>query len=97
MFDLTTAGSVNPLLPTALDGATMSIAIVGLVLALAALASLLAASSPTGWPVLAWALVVLFVPFVGPVSWFAARRRERLLRFRDLDHTSGEGPHADPT
>lgn len=73
---------MSPLVPTALDGAAMSVCIFGLLLALAALASLIRAASPTGWHLLAWALVVLFV---GPVSWFAVRLRGRRQRFRYLD------------
>jgi len=76
---------VNPLVPTALDGAAMSVRIFGLLLALVALASLIRAASPTGWHLLAWALVVLFVPLVGPVSWFAIRLRGRRQRLRYLD------------
>ena len=76
---------VSPLVPTALDGAAMSVCIFGLLLALAALASLIRAASPKGWHLLAWALVVLFVPFVGPVSWFAVRLLGRRQRFRYLD------------
>ncbi|MBT1623578.1 PLDc N-terminal domain-containing protein [Curtobacterium flaccumfaciens pv. oortii] len=63
----------------------MSVCIVGLLLALAALASLIRAASLTGLEFLAWTLVVLFVPFVGPVSWFAVRLRGRRQRFRHLD------------
>lgn len=76
---------VSPLVPTVLDGAAMSVCVFGLLLALAALASLIRAASPTGWHVLAWTLVVLFVPFVGPVSWFTIRLRGRRQGFRYLD------------
>lgn len=76
---------MSPLVPTALDGAAMSVCICGLLLALAALASLLSAESATRWHLLAWTLVVLFVPFVGPVSWFTIRLRGRRRRFRYLD------------
>lgn len=76
---------VSPLVPTALDGAAMSVCFFGLLLALAALTSLIRAASLTGRHLLAWALVVLFVPFVGPVSWFAVRLRGRRQRFRYLD------------
>lgn len=76
---------MNPLVPTVLDGAAMSVCIVGLVLALAALASLIRAASLTGLRFLAWTLVILFVPFVGPVSWFTSRLRGRRQSFRYLD------------
>lgn len=76
---------MSPLVPTVLDGAAMSVCVIGLLLALAALASPIRAASPTGWHLLAWALVVLFVPFVGPVSWFAVRLGGRRQRLRHLD------------
>ncbi|MFJ4075380.1 PLDc N-terminal domain-containing protein [Curtobacterium sp. NPDC089991] len=76
---------MSPLVPTALDGAAMSVCILGLLLALAALTSLIRAASLTGRHLLAWALVVLFVPFVGPVSWFAVRFRRSRQRFQNLD------------
>jgi hypothetical protein len=76
---------VSPLVPTALDGAAMSVCSLGLLLALAALTSLSRAASLTGRHLLAWALVVLFVPFVGPVSWFCFRLRGKRQRVRYLD------------
>jgi hypothetical protein len=76
---------VSPLVPTALDGAAMSVCSLGLLLALAALTSLIRAASLTGRHLLAWALVVLFVPFVGPVSWFCFRLRGKRQRVRYLD------------
>jgi cytochrome bd-type quinol oxidase subunit 1 len=77
MTSWTEEQSMNPLVPTALDGALMAVSLVALILALAAFVSLIRAGSPAGWPLLAWVLVVLLVPFVGPAAWFTVRRRER--------------------
>lgn len=65
---------MNPLVPTALDGVLMTVSVVALITALTAVISLLRSASRTGLPLLAWVLVVLLVPFVGPGAWFAARR-----------------------
>ncbi|WP_336698615.1 PLDc N-terminal domain-containing protein [Curtobacterium sp. USHLN213] len=68
---------MNPFVPTVFDGALMALSVVALLLALAAFISLLLATTASGWRLLAWALVILFVPIVGPATWFVARRRER--------------------
>jgi len=68
---------MNPLIPTALDGALMIMSLVGLFLALAAFISLIRSTSPSGLRFLAWALVVFLVPFVGPAAWFTVQRRRR--------------------
>lgn len=69
---------MNPLVPTAFDGAMTALSAVALSLAIVAVISLII-SAPTrsGWNVIAWALFVLLVPFVGPAAWFLTRRRER--------------------
>ena len=68
---------MNPLVPTALDGALTVVSLVALMLALAAFMSLIRSPSPSGWRLLTWAVVVLIVPFVGPAMWFVARQRDR--------------------
>ncbi|MFS0731656.1 PLD nuclease N-terminal domain-containing protein [Curtobacterium sp. 1P10AnD] len=68
---------MNPFVPTSLDGALMAVSVGALVLALAAFISLLLSGAAPSWRPLAWALVILFVPIVGPATWFVARRRER--------------------
>ncbi|SOC88093.1 Phospholipase_D-nuclease N-terminal [Curtobacterium sp. 314Chir4.1] len=70
---------MNPLVPSALDGVLTIGSLVALILALVALISVLRATFPSGWRQLAWALVVLVVPYIGPLAWFVARRRERSL------------------
>lgn len=71
---------VNPLVPTVLDGALTAVALVALLLALAAVISLIRAAPPSGWRLLAWAVVVLIVPVVGPAMWFRARQRARSVK-----------------
>ncbi|MFJ7289428.1 PLDc N-terminal domain-containing protein [Curtobacterium sp. NPDC098951] len=68
---------MNPFVPTTFDGALMAVAVGALILALTAFVSLLLSRTASGWYLLAWALVVLVVPIVGPAAWFVARRRER--------------------
>ncbi|MBF4613083.1 hypothetical protein [Curtobacterium sp. VKM Ac-1376] len=75
---------MNPLVPTVLDAAVLIVCLVALILALAAFGSLARSASLNGWRLLAWAFVVLFVPFVGPATWFVARRRARLLAFQQV-------------
>nr|WP_232832743.1 PLDc N-terminal domain-containing protein [Curtobacterium sp. YC1] len=55
----------------------MAVSLVALLLALAAFISLIRSASPSGWRLLGWALVVLFVPIIGPAAWFLGRHRER--------------------
>ncbi|WP_416393243.1 MULTISPECIES: PLDc N-terminal domain-containing protein [unclassified Curtobacterium] len=68
---------MNPFVPTTFDGALMAVAVGALILALTAFVSLLLSRTASGWHLLAWALIVLVVPIVGPAAWFVARRRER--------------------
>jgi nucleoside permease NupC len=70
---------MNPLVPSALDGVLMIASLGALILALVALISVLRATFPSGWRQLAWALVVLIVPYFGPLAWFVARLREQSL------------------
>lgn len=69
---------MNPLVPTALDGVLMTASLVALLLALAAFISLMRCRSTSDRRLIAWTLVVLFIPIIGPATWFVARRRERL-------------------
>lgn len=55
----------------------MAVSLVALFLALAAFVSLIRAASLSGWRLLGWALVVLFVPIIGSAAWFLSRYRER--------------------
>lgn len=68
---------MNPLVPSAFDGVLIAGALGTVILACAACVSLLLNRTVTGWSLLAWALVILFVPIIGPAAWFIARRRER--------------------
>ncbi len=76
---------MNPLVPTPADGALMVVSLVALALSLSAFLSL-ARGAVTGRRGLAWALVVLFVPFLGAAAWFVARHREQaaVRRHRSL-------------
>jgi hypothetical protein len=73
---------MNPLVPTALDGALMTVSLGALVLAFAAFVSLIWSSSRAGRRLLVWTLVVLFVPIVGPAMWFVTRHRQRTVQPR---------------
>ena len=68
---------MNPFVPTPLDGALMGVSVGALVLALAAFTSLLLSRAASHRRPHTWALAILFVPIVGPVMWFVARRLER--------------------
>ncbi|MBT2503783.1 PLDc N-terminal domain-containing protein [Curtobacterium sp. ISL-83] len=74
---------MNPLVPTALDGVLMTVSVVALLVALAAFLSLIQSSSTSGRRLLAWTVVVLFIPIMGPATWFAARQRERSIEPND--------------
>jgi choline-glycine betaine transporter len=72
---------MNPLVPTPFDGTMMVVAVIAFVLMVVALFSLiLAAPKLSGWRLVAWALLVLLVPFVGPAAWLISRQRERTAR-----------------
>ena len=68
--------TVNPLVPAAYD-VIWSITAVGvLLLMVIALVSISrTAKRITSWQALIWALVVIFVPLVGPLSWLFIGRR----------------------
>lgn len=68
---------MNPLVPTALDGALMAVSLVAMSLALVAFVSVIRSASASGSCSLIWAVVVLLVPIVGPALWFVVRRRQR--------------------
>ena len=76
---------MNPLVPTALDGVLMAVSLFALFLALAAFISLIRSRSTFGRRLLGWTLVVLFVPIIGPATWFVARHRERSIVPRNDD------------
>ena len=65
-----------------LDGVLTAVFIVALILAIAALISLIGSAPPAGWRLFACILVVLCLPIFGPVSWFVARYRERSVDSR---------------
>jgi hypothetical protein len=67
---------MDPLVPTVLDGALMAVSLVALILAFAAVISLICSATLSGWRLLTWVVVVLIVPFVGPALWFVARKRD---------------------
>ncbi|QPE04020.1 PLDc N-terminal domain-containing protein [Microbacterium schleiferi] len=66
----------NPLLPAAYDIAWSAIAAVALALTVVALIALVRSAGrlPAGL-LLLWALLILFVPVVGPALWLTAGRR----------------------
>jgi hypothetical protein len=68
---------MNPLVPTPLDGALIVVSLGATTFALVAFISLIRAATPSGRVLLAWAIVVLFVPIIGPAAWLAGRHRER--------------------
>jgi hypothetical protein len=73
---------MNPLIPTPLDGVLMVVSLVALVLALAAFISLICSASPSGWRLLAWTLVVLLIPFIGPAAWFKVQHRKKSFELK---------------
>ncbi|ROR29013.1 phospholipase D-like protein [Curtobacterium sp. JUb34] len=66
---------MHPLVPTPLDGVLMAMSITALFLAGAAFISVMRRASTSGGRLVAWVVVVLFVPILGPAAWFIARRR----------------------
>lgn len=77
MTSWTEKSTMNPLVPTALDGVLMTVSLIALFLALAAFISLMRSGSTSGRRLIVWTLVVLFVPIIGPATWLIARCRER--------------------
>lgn len=73
---------MNPLIPTALDGTLMIVSLVALFLTLAAFISLIRSASPSGWWLLAWTLVVLLIPFIGPAAWFTVQHRKQSFELK---------------
>lgn len=78
---------MNPLVPTPAEGALMIAAVIGIVLALIALVAVLRSAQLSGWRLLAWAVVVLAVPFVGALTWFVTAQHGSTAR-------SGQGTDA---
>ncbi|WP_279366916.1 PLD nuclease N-terminal domain-containing protein [Microbacterium testaceum] len=73
--------AVNPLMTAAYDLVWSAVALVAFGLAAWAIVSLSRRARhlpSTG--VLTWALVIVMVPVLGPVSWMAAGRRARVSR-----------------
>ena len=67
---------MNPLIPSVLDVAGAGIAVLRLMLAVWAVVSLArTASRMSPRRALAWVLIVLAVPLVGPLAWLGAGRR----------------------
>lgn len=75
--------AANPLLPAGYD-VIWTIALLAIVsLAVVAIAQLVRAAEIRGTEAAIWVLVILALPVVGPVAWFAVRphrRAERALR-----------------
>ena len=88
MISWTVEPTMNPLVPTVVDGVLMAVSLVALFVALAAFVSLMQSGSPSGWRLLAWTFVVLFVPIIGPATWFVARRRGRPIGPRHVGFRS---------
>jgi hypothetical protein len=76
---LTEVETMNPLVPSALDGVLTAVSLAALILVVVAFISLVCAAPRDGRRLLAWGLVVLLVPFIGPAAWIVARRRERSI------------------
>ncbi|MFJ3383421.1 MULTISPECIES: PLDc N-terminal domain-containing protein [unclassified Curtobacterium] len=70
---------MDPLSPTVLDGVLTAVSLVALLLALAALVSLIRSRAIAGRRLLGWALVVILVPIIGPAAWFVVRSRQRSI------------------
>lgn len=72
---------MNPLMPATYDLVWSAVALVAFGLAVWAIASLSrrARHLPSS-TVLTWALVIVVVPVLGPVSWLAAGRRAGVSR-----------------
>ncbi|MEK6310061.1 MULTISPECIES: PLDc N-terminal domain-containing protein [Curtobacterium] len=69
---------MNPLVPSTPDGVVAIAAVGAVILSAAALLSvIITAPRLPGRALLAWALVVALVPFVGPASWFLTRQGKR--------------------
>lgn len=68
---------VNPLLPAGYDIVWSMVMVALLALAVLALVSIGRAREVTGWRTLAWIVVVLALPLVGPVLWFLLGRTSR--------------------
>ncbi|KTR96678.1 hypothetical protein NS220_00830 [Microbacterium testaceum] len=73
--------AVNPLIPTAYDLVWSGLAVVAFGLAVWGIVSLSrSARRLSSTVVLIWALVILLVPVLGPVSWLFAGRRAGVAR-----------------
>lgn len=75
--------AVNPLLPVGYDVIwTIALAVIAS-LAVVAIAQLVRAKAVAGLEAAIWVLIILVLPVVGPIAWFAVRpdrRVERALR-----------------
>lgn len=75
--------AANPLLPAGYDVIwTISLAVIAS-LAVVAIAQLVRAKAVAGLEAAIWVLIILVLPVVGPIAWFAVRpdrRVERALR-----------------
>lgn len=75
--------AVNPLLPAGYDVIwTIALAVIAS-LAVVAIAQLVRAKTVGGVEAAIWVLIILALPVVGPIAWFAVRpdrRVERALR-----------------
>ena len=75
--------AANPLLPAGYDVIwTVSLALVA-ILAVVAIVQLVRAKAVAGVEAAIWVLMILALPVIGPIAWFAVRpdrRAERALR-----------------
>ncbi len=70
------AESHNPLVPAGYDIVWSGIALLILALLIIALVSISRSSKHlTSWQALGWTLLVIFVPAIGVLAWFAIGRR----------------------
>ena len=66
----------NPLLPAGYDIAWASVSVLMVALLVVALVSMArCASRLTATNAVLWTLLVIFVPFLGPIAWLAVGRR----------------------
>lgn len=66
----------NPLIPAAQDAVWVALVVLALAIAVLALVSLArAAKRLTNWQALAWTVIVLSVPALGPLAWLLVGRR----------------------
>lgn len=81
--------ALNPLIPTAYDVAWTAAVVVALALLVIALVSIgRNRQTLTSLQALVWTLLVILLPFVGPLAWLVAGRPGRAAIDRAAQHAS---------